>query len=367
MQKLRAIIGYFEKSTQATTKLLDFQRNSGIKEYKDQHMPKKLLQDVITRWWSTFRTLWRARFLKKAILGLLAAEEVSCESMTPNEWSILHQIEIVLETMAHFQRVLEGEYYVTASLVPVAVFQIRKGYQSVIDNNETLEEVRALAKILLADFDKRYHPASTNGKLAYSNVASVGFGNRYTTVHHYFFVAAFLDPRTKPLLREMMTYQHFSQLKNDVLNIMIAKAEQNKEIQGENEEKQTAKRPGTETFSTPTAASDRMARMFYGLNTMSAEQDEDADEDEDDEMMRNICYAEFQRYKNVSIALHNTDGSFNDPLAWWKKNSTKFPLLATLAREYLAIPATSAPSERIWSRASRVLSLKRASLKPEVA
>ncbi len=38
-----------------------------------------------------------------------------------------------------------------------------------------------------------------------------------------------------------------------------------------------------------------------------------------------------------------------------------------LAHEYFAIPATLAPSERIWSRASRILSLKRASLKPEVA
>jgi hypothetical protein len=36
MTKLRSIIGYFEKSTQATTKLLDFHRNSGINEYKDQ-------------------------------------------------------------------------------------------------------------------------------------------------------------------------------------------------------------------------------------------------------------------------------------------------------------------------------------------
>jgi hypothetical protein len=84
-------------------------------------------------------------------------------------------------------------------------------------------------------------------------------------------------------------------------------------------------------------------------------------------MMRNICNAEFQRYKSISIALHNIDGSFNNVLAWWKRNATKFPLLATLAREYLAIPATSAPSERIWSRASRILSLKRARLKPEVA
>jgi hypothetical protein len=34
---------------------------------------------------------------------------------------------------------------------------------------------------------------------------------------------------------------------------------------------------------------------------------------------------------------------------------------------YLAGPATSAPSERIWSRASRILTLKRANLKPKVA
>jgi hypothetical protein len=58
---------------------------------------------------------------------------------------------------------------------------------------------------------------------------------------------------------------------------------------------------------------------------------------------------------------------FNDALAWWKRNDSKYPLFAMLAHEYLAIPATSAPSERIWSRASRILSLKKAALKPEVA
>ena len=34
---------------------------------------------------------------------------------------------------------------------------------------------------------------------------------------------------------------------------------------------------------------------------------------------------------------------------------------------FLAIPATSAPSERILSRVSRILCLQRASLKPELA
>ena len=51
-------------------------------------------------------------------------------------------------------------------------------------------------------------------------------------------------------------------------------------------------------------------------------------------------------------------------MEWWK--NTKYDLVAHLARLFLAIPATSAPSERIWSRAARILTLKRARLKEEL-
>jgi hypothetical protein len=122
--------------------------------------------------------------------------------------------------MAHFQRVLADKSYVTVLLVPVAVVQIRKGYQAVIDSHATLDQVRALTKILLASFDKRYHPASTIGRLSYSNVVTVGFGNRYTTVHCCIFIAAYLDPRTKPLLKDIMTNQHLSQLKKDIVELI---------------------------------------------------------------------------------------------------------------------------------------------------
>jgi hypothetical protein len=38
-----------------------------------------------------------------------------------------------------------------------------------------------------------------------------------------------------------------------------------------------------------------------------------------------------------------------------------------LAIKYLAVPATSAPSERIWSQAARVLNVKRNRMKEDVA
>jgi hypothetical protein len=68
---------------------------------------------------------------------------------------------------------------------------------------------------------------------------------------------------------------------------------------------------------------------------------------------------------SVSIPLYKADGVFGVPLEWWKRNQVKYPYLARLARLYLAVPATSAPSERIWSRTSRNLTLKRANFAPK--
>jgi hypothetical protein len=67
----------------------------------------------------------------------------------------------------------------------------------------------------------------------------------------------------------------------------------------------------------------------------------------------------------VSIPLYKADGSCGDPLEGWRRDQLKYPYPARLAGLYLAVPATSAPSERIWSRASRILILKRANLKPK--
>ena len=58
------------------------------------------------------------------------------------------------------------------------------------------------------------------------------------------------------------------------------------------------------------------------------------------------------------------DGEEN-PLTWWKNNQGRFPLMARLARIYLCICATSAPSERVFSTAGSVATPLRSLLNPE--
>lgn len=52
------------------------------------------------------------------------------------------------------------------------------------------------------------------------------------------------------------------------------------------------------------------------------------------------------------------------PLDWWKLHGSRYPGLQSLAAKYLGIPATSVPSERIFSKSGEIVSRRRASLKP---
>lgn len=55
----------------------------------------------------------------------------------------------------------------------------------------------------------------------------------------------------------------------------------------------------------------------------------------------------------------------SDPLVWWRDNQWHYPLLSNLARRRLCIPATSVPSERVFSTAGDIITAQRAALSPD--
>ena len=82
-----------------------------------------------------------------------------------------------------------------------------------------------------------------------------------------------------------------------------------------------------------------------------------------------IIKQELADYKKMAVLplKNKKEGKNNCPLEWWKNWQTRFPILSRLARIYLAVQSTSASSERVFSKAERVISKSRCRLSPQKA
>jgi len=62
---------------------------------------------------------------------------------------------------------------------------------------------------------------------------------------------------------------------------------------------------------------------------------------------------------------HVRDDENFEILSWWKTNKDKYPVLSTMARDFLAIPLSTVSSESAFSLSGRILSDNRSSMTPE--
>ena len=71
-----------------------------------------------------------------------------------------------------------------------------------------------------------------------------------------------------------------------------------------------------------------------------------------------IFARQVSQYKNEP-SINATENLLN----WWHQNCERYPSLAIIAKKYLCIPATSVPSERVFSTASDIVTAQRSQLK----
>ena len=64
---------------------------------------------------------------------------------------------------------------------------------------------------------------------------------------------------------------------------------------------------------------------------------------------------ELRQYMAVPL----TNWQVNNVMQWWGENKDKFPNVSKLARKYLAIPVSSAPSEQVFSQLKLIVERKR--------
>ena len=168
-----------------------------------------------------------------------------------------------------------------------------------------------------------------------------------------------------PILIEIITDEDAKLLKEDILDAMVARSKLMRSKKSNLSDQGDEPAAPTPSKAMPTKKKSKASQMFRGLNTKPKASANASVRD--DEELRADCLAQLSRFINDALdggcPLQDEDDLFNDPLMWWKENTVKHDLVASLARLYLAVPATSAPSGRVWSRAARILSFRRARLR----
>ncbi len=100
--------------------------------------------------------------------------------------------------------------------------------------------------------------------------------------------------------------------------------------------------------------------MLLGLNTKApdAATATGNDSNHDDIALHAVCVSDLDRYLHDVInedacPMYDAYDAFNDPLKWRKESCAKYPYVAIIAHKYLAISATSALSEQVWSHLAK--------------
>jgi len=360
LKSLKALVNFINSSPQSNAKLVDCQ-----KKISPGKKPLKLLNEVRTRWWSTYSMIQRANRLKQALLMMkrnevmlrqqnrrqLAVSKLEQLCLDEDDFNTLGFLEELLAPFADAQRCLEGEKYVNISLIVLVIKKLQSALVGAYAAAEHEPQLQRVIEDMMNDFNERW-----GEEISYSSDVERVSGNRQKGIPKYAYWGAVLDPRTKrqtlALLEQDEKRQIWSDIQDELVTVAIRQEEEeqhnNGNICNNNNNDQLQRRPkGAATFLT----------IGY-----SEESNEGDDENNTMTIIADITL-ELAMYKaDKGCLMNNENGNYYDPLEWWQNNHAKFPNVWKLAKCILSIPATSAPSERVFSAAANIIDKKRASI-----
>lgn len=111
LKKVRQIVGHFKHSISANKLLNSYQKQENLPE-------QKFIQDVTTRWNSTYLMITRFLEQKKSVIGLAPYIHLKV-SLASEEWVLLDEISKVLEIFYVVTLTLSKETSSLSEVIPV--------------------------------------------------------------------------------------------------------------------------------------------------------------------------------------------------------------------------------------------------------
>ncbi|CAH2013573.1 unnamed protein product [Acanthoscelides obtectus] len=301
--KVKAVVEYFHRSSQANSKLLSTQTRMDANS-----IPLKLKNDVSTRWNSSYYMFERFLKLEESLTITIGLLHNPVQLLSEEEWSILKEICQVLKPFEQITTEIRSETHVTVSKIIIIVrglIAILKRFQSEMSFDITKRLIENLLASCLTRFDK----CEYNSILAKPSI---------------------LDPRFK--IKAFSLEQAYKKAKDKLQDETVAIIRKNESV----------------------------AAIDSDLDVTIIQSSED------DQSLNNLVWHEFdlststiEKPSPLATAIAEIRMYLEEPniprtentLLWWKSRELLYPTLAPLAKKYLSMVATSVPSERVFSKA----------------
>lgn len=289
----RKIVGHFQHSALACDKLRDLQGGLGIPQ-------KKLVQDIATRWNSTYYMLESVLEQRKALI-VYQADHDKLPKLNENQWTLIDKTVKLLCPFEELTKEL-SKHTACASFVIPAVRLLKSAIETCDSSG-----VGTMVDTIKKGLDTRFKDVESNMELTSATLLD----NRF---------------REKLFVGEETC--------NSTIKYLTAVAESTPACQSSN----------SHETPEPTLKKQKTASMLWSnFDILKGESTKENKE------MPTCFSGEMSEYmKEPLIDRHE------DPLKYWLANKKRFPALSHLARKYLSAPPSSVDSERIFSTAGNV-------------
>jgi len=263
--------------------------------------------DSSTRWSSTYNMLERLEENKIPITTIFRETKHECP-LSPLHWDLISFVIQLLKPLKDATALLSAEKYVTLSFMTPLIKKLCKKYDTAIDKEPP--QISQMRKMLSEQLSARFDACNESHLLA-----------------------CVLDPR-------------FRDLSLSRKECKLAKQFLTKEVLSLSSSSSSPSVSSSSSSSSSSSAQDAKKKQL-SLDTFL-------------ELDPPVADDQLSRYlTNPRISCKE------DPLKWWQTYQTEFPLLAQLAKRYLAYQATSVACERVFSHAGYLVSKRRTRLTPE--
>ncbi|XP_029458251.1 zinc finger BED domain-containing protein 4-like [Rhinatrema bivittatum] len=342
IEKCRKIAEHFNCSVKSGKQLRERQIAVGAPLHN-------LVQDVPTRWNSTYLMLERFSEQQTPLHDLAVASEIGLESpLGCQDWTNIAQMVHVLKPFKEYTDALSSATATLGDVIP-AIYYLEQVLEKFLHQPEFSKEVLLLVKCLKEQVQKRLKPVMQRD---------------------CYMLAAMCDPRVKgSFAHKCNALGHWKRKLIRVVEILMSKRVSFKDDDDElGTSSSQSPTPSCSTASTSFSPPmrDQPHPKFHELGIML--------QSRASLVGRIVSGADQQQYLQEKLSEIHVKSFLSepvqsmdtDPLRYWAQKASMWPELAIVAQHFLSCPPTSVQSERVFSITGNIVSPHRARLSPDL-